>query len=173
MKYFTNTFLSAMFLVAMCIPSLAQTDVLIEYTAESQLSVNSFTVTSSTTPEELKAVLGTPSREEVSTGGETGYFYDDVGLIFSSKHGKVIGLGVNYNWDGDVKFPKTSYTGTMSLGELSITKETNSTEIGNIQNVSFSCPIPLMCVSTDKTAAIKCAVAFNASKLSQIVFIFS
>lgn len=151
----------------------AQTDVTIEYNAQSQLVVNAVTVTNATTASDLTAVVGEASRTEVSSNGETGYFYDAVGFMFIVKDGKVSGLGINFNWDGDVKFPKTSYTGSLLLGELSITKETTHAEIAGIQNVSFACPIPLMCASTDKTAAVKCMVSFLEGKISQVVYLIS
>lgn len=159
--------------VGTSIELFAQTEVTINYNAQSQLIVNSVMVTKKTKAAGLISAIGQPSRTEVSSNGETGYFYDAVGLMFIVKEGKVIGVGINYNWDGDVKFPKTSYTGSLSLGELSVTRETTSVEIGGIQNVSFSCPIPLMCASSDKKAAVKCMVAFYEGKLSQVVFMVS
>ncbi|MFT5724238.1 MAG: hypothetical protein ACI9JN_001356 [Bacteroidia bacterium] len=151
----------------------AQTEVILKYSSESALTVNGLQVTSSTKPSELIAVLGTASRTIENKHGETAYYYDAVGLMFASKADVVNIVGVNYNWDGDEKFPKTSFTGSLSLGELSVTKETVSKDVAGIKNVTFKCPIPLMCLSEDQTVEVKCAVAFNKKKLSQIVFLIA
>lgn len=170
---FMKTLISLIVIVGCSHAVSAQTDVSIEYNAQSQLVVNAVTVTNTTTAADLIAVVGEATRTEVSSNGETGYFYDGVGFMFIVKEGTVSGLGINYNWDGDVKFPKTSYTGSLLLGELSVTKETTHDQIAGIQNVSFSCPIPLMCASTDKTAAVKCMVSFMEGKISQVVYLIS
>jgi hypothetical protein len=133
--------------------------------------VNTVEVTAETTPETLVASLGEASRVETSSAGEKAYIYDAMGFMFIVKDSKVKGVGINYNWDGDVKFPKTSFTGSLSLGELSITKETSSAEISAIQNVEFLCPIPSMCMTKDREIEIKCMVAYYESKLSQVVFL--
>ena len=87
-----------------------------------------------------------------------------------TKGGKVQGLGINFNWDGDDKFPETTFSGQLKLGEAEIKQDTKREVIEEIQVIEFTCPIPSMCATKDRNAKIKCSVAFMDEKITQLVF---
>ena len=105
------------------------------------------------------------------SSGEVSYFYDEVGIVFFTKESLVKGLGINYNWDGDEKFPEQAFTGSLKLGEVDINKNTNSETIAGIKGIEFICPIPIMCASKDREVTTNCLVAFTENVITQVAFI--
>jgi len=171
----TRNFKSLLLLILMTV-SAAQiaaqsSDIEIEFTASDELTINEFSIDNKASIEGLIKVLGEPSSIEEYPNGEKSYFYEDLGVVFGIKGEKVIGLGINYNWDGDKKFPETSYQGTLKLGELSTNKDTKSEAIATIASMGFTCPFPMMCASSDREADINCLVGFKDGLLTQVAFV--
>ncbi|QNR25122.1 DUF7738 domain-containing protein [Croceimicrobium hydrocarbonivorans] len=152
---------------------MAQSDTKIRYTASAELFINDTPLDGQTKLKELIANLGEPSKKVDYPNGETSYFYEEIGIVFFTKDGIVKGLGINFNWDGDEKFPEKTFTGTLNLGDSEIEKETKSESIAAIKSIEFICPIPIMCASKDREAKINCAVAFKDEKLTQVAFIIN
>lgn len=143
----------------------------ISYTENAELFVNDTAFNGNTKIKKLVANFGEPSKKVDHPSGETSYFYKEIGVMFFIKDGMVKGLGVNFNWDGDKKFPEKTFTGTLSLGDLEIKKDTKSKSIAAIKSIEFICPFPMICATKDREAPIKCTAAFKDEKLTQIGFI--
>lgn len=135
------------------------------------LTLNELELTSKTTTDDFVNELGEPSRKVPYPSGEVSYFYDELGIVFFTYENEISNLGINFNWDEDEKFPETSYTGTLSIGNKDINKESTAGHIEDIEGVEFICPIPIMCASKDRKAKVKCAVAFDEGQITQVVFI--
>jgi hypothetical protein len=143
----------------------------IQYTESEKLMINDISITKKTKVEEMEELLGNPSRSKDYPSGETSYFYDETGLVFFSVDGKINGLGINFNWDGDDKFPEQSFTGSLSLAGTTIDIDTKSEAIAGIKTVEFICPIPMLCASSNRKADINCTAAFKDESLTQVVFL--
>lgn len=147
------------------------TEIEIQYTETEKLMINDISITKKTKVEEMEELLGSPSRSKDYPSGETSYFYDETGLVFFSLDGDVKGLGINFNWDGDDKFPEQSFTGGLSLAGTTIDIDTKSEAIAGIKAVEFICPIPLLCASSNRKADINCTAAFKEESITQVVFL--
>lgn len=145
----------------------------IEYTEQAKLVINQTVFTNKTSVTELTKLIGEPSRKVDYASGETSYFYDEIGIVFFTKTGIVKGLGINYNWDGDKKFPEQAFTGRLKLAEVDINKNTNSETIAGIKGIEFICPIPIMCANKDREASANCLVAFTDNLITQVAFVIN
>lgn len=151
--------------------ALAQTaDVSIDFSAKG-LTVNTTPIVKSTTMDVLIKSLGDPSKKVDAPNGETSMFYDDLGIVFFTMDNVVKGIGVNLNWDEDEKFPETSLNGDLMIGGSSIGKEATTENIQGIEGVTFDCPIPSICVASDKADNVKCMIAFGDELITQVVFL--
>ncbi|UXP30688.1 hypothetical protein N6H18_10010 [Reichenbachiella agarivorans] len=150
---------------------MGQSDTKIRYTESAELFINDTPLYGKTKVKKLIANIGEPSKKVDYPSGEISYFYEEIGVVFFTKDGTVKGLGINFNWDGDEKFPEKTYTGTLNLGDSEIEKDTKSESIAAIKSIEFICPIPMMCASKDREAQINCTAAFKDEKLTQVVFI--
>lgn len=149
----------------------AQKDIMITYDASSELHVNGIPIKGETAMETIIEHIGKPTRTEEHKSGETSHFYEEQGVVFGVRNNVVKGVGVNYNWDGDKKFPKTSFSGKLTIGEVAITKETTSENIKEIKALSLVCPMPMLCASKDESVQVKCMIGFNKdTQLTQIAF---
>ena len=149
---------------------IGQSEFKIRYTKTAELLINEISIDSNITFENLIKTLGEPSRKAKNKKGEISYFYENSGVVFFTSDGAINGIGVNFNWDGDIKFPKSTFAGTLNIGEQKINKDTKSESIAAIKLIEFICPFPMMCASKDKEVRIKCTVGFKDTKLTQIVF---
>jgi hypothetical protein len=150
----------------------AQKTVTITCANPGALMINDIKLDGTNPVRQLTVALGTPDKIETFKSGEEGYFYEESGFVFFTKDSIIKALGVNFTWDGDKKFPEKSFTGILSLGELAITRETKMEAIAAIKDISFVCPIPFMCASSDKAVMPQCSVAFKDGMLTQVVFLF-
>lgn len=127
-------------------------------------------ITSETTVKDLIKEIGEPS-SKVEKGGRDEFFYEEIGIVIGIDNGIVKGIGINFNWDGDKKFPETSYTGVLNINEVIITKDSKNEDLNAIKGVSFECPMPMMCLSKHEVTGMKVMVGFNSEKaLSQLIF---
>ncbi len=147
----------------------AQGELVVHYAHE--LSVSGQPLTHETTSDELIQRVGQPSRTVANRGDEVSYFYDDAGMVFFVSDGRVGGVGFNFNWDGDERFPSKAFTGTLSLGERAVSIDTTREDVDAIQEVGFTCPAPVICASEDRNARVKVTVGFKDGKLTQVFFI--
>lgn len=165
---FKQIIFTTFFLIA-TVCSNSQTTVNINYTDSSTLNVNGVNITGSTIVQDIIKKLGTPDKVIDYPRNEKSYFYETLGMVIMTMDSTVKGVGVNFNWDGDKKFPKTSYSGQLTVNNVSISKDAN---ISSMKAAGFECPMSMMCVSNNKNAKTVSTVAFNDSNLiTQIVFV--
>ncbi len=149
----------------------AQNSVEIKYTESSTLLLNKVSLNYSVNIEDIINAIGKPDRVVDYKNIEKNYFYDSLGIIILTKDGKLKGLGINYNWDGDKKFPEKSFTGSLKIGELSVSKNTIREEIAAIKSLEFVCPIESICASNNKEVDVRCVISFTDKLITQIVFL--
>lgn len=146
-------------------------DVKIMYSDSAELLVNEHVISGQTTVKELGELFGKASEIKERPNGDKSYYFNDLGIVISVRKGLVAGLGINFNWDGDKKFPEASYTGSLKVGNSEINKATKSEAIAGITTVKFVCPFPSLCASSNREANVRCTAAFKESKLTQVVFL--
>jgi hypothetical protein len=151
----------------------AQKKIDISYSDSSTLILNEILFTKNTDVRDIIANIGEASKIIGYPNGERNFFYEEYGILLMTKDTLLTGLGVNFNWDGDIKFPITSFTGNLKIGELTVSKKTKSEEIQAIRLIKFGCPIDILCASKSKASKIKCTMAFNSNSLTQIVFLLN
>jgi hypothetical protein len=151
--------------------AVGQTNTLeINYSGSAELIMNKQKIDGKTSVDKVIENLGDPSKIVDYPSGEKSYFYEEFGIVFFTVKGLIKGLGINYNWDGDKKFPEQAFKGKLKLGEAEINNETVSESIAGIESVKFTCPIPMICASKDQQAKINCIVGFKDKKLTQVTF---
>lgn len=169
-NYFSTTSIIGLFLLLANFSFGQTNEPTIWFLNSDKLSMNDLILTSTTPLEDVTKILGEASKNVDYPNGETSYFFEPQGIVVMTKGGKVQGLGINFNWDGDDKFPETTFSGQLKLGEAEIKQDTKREVIEEIQVIEFTCPIPSMCATKDRNAKIKCSVAFMDEKITQLVF---
>ena len=149
----------------------AQNSVEINYSDSSTLLFNNVHLTKNINIQDISKSIGEPSKIVDNKKGEISHFYDDLGLVLVVKENVVAAVGINYNWDGDKKYPEKSFTGNLKIGEFLVSKETNQEDISAIKTIEFLCPIKLICASKSRTAKIRCTIAFEENLITQVVFL--
>jgi hypothetical protein len=149
----------------------AQNTIEINYSDTSTLLLNKLVLNDNMNIQDITSTIGEPGKIVDYPNGEKSYFYENTGFVIFTKNKKVKGIGINYNWDGDKKFPEKSFTGNVKLGELPISKTTKKEDLLSIKSTPFGCPINILCVSQKRNAKIQCSVAFKDNSLTQIVFV--
>lgn len=150
----------------------AQTSSEIKYADSSSLFINGLLLNNATTFKKITEKLGEPDKKVDYPNSQSSYFYEDKGLLIMVKDSTVKGIGVNFNWDGDKKFPQKTYTGTLAIGELSITRDTKIENIIALKKIEMGCPMSILCASKSRAAKVQCTVAFDENKLlTQIIFV--
>jgi len=149
----------------------AQSSPVVNYNSKAKLTIDGVDLVKNSAISAMTEHLGEVSKKVDYPNGEASYFYEDLGIVFFTLEDEIKGLGINFNWDGDEKFPETSFTGALNIGEALITKEAIGATITSIQDVEMMCPIPIMCASANRKAKVVCTVAFEEEKISQVAFI--
>jgi hypothetical protein len=148
----------------------AQTPVEINYSDTSTLFLNKLQLNDSMDIQHITNIIGEPGKIVDYPNAEKSYVYENSGFVIFTKNKKVKGIGINYNWDGDKKFPEKSFTGNAKVGELSISKTTTKEDLLSIKSTPFACPMDIFCASKKRNAKIQCSVGFKDKALTQIVF---
>ncbi|MBL7790244.1 MAG: hypothetical protein JNL75_10490 [Chitinophagales bacterium] len=143
----------------------------IEYSDLAELTINTKKIDGKTNVNALIENLGKPSKIEDYPSGEKSYFYEEFGIVFFTSKGQIKELGINYNWDGDKKFPEQAFKGTLKIGGTEITGETVSESIAGIESIKFVCPMPMICASENQNVKTNCLIAFKDKKLTQVTFL--
>ena len=149
----------------------AQNIIEINYSDTSTLFLNKLLLNDNMNIQDITNTVGEPSKIVDYPNDEKSYFYENIGFVIFTKNQKVKGIGINYNWDGDKKFPEKSFIGNVKLGELPISKATKKEDLLSIKSIPFGCPIDILCASKKRNAKIQCSVAFKDNSLTQIAFI--
>lgn len=153
--------------------SNAQKKIEINYSDSSTLRFNGLALTKNSDVRNIIANIGEASKIIGYPNGERDFFYEEYGLLLMTKDTLLTGLGINFKWDGDRKFPITSFTGHLALGELNVDTKTKRDEISAIKQIKFGCPIDIICASKSRTSKIRCTMAFSADSLTQVVFLLN
>lgn len=149
----------------------AQNTIEINYSDSSTLILNKLQLNDNMNIQDITNTIGEPSKTVDYPNDEKSYFYENIGFVIFTKNQKVKGIGINYNWDGDKKFPEKSFTGNAKLGELPISKATKKEDLLSIKSTPFACPIDIICATKKRNAKIQCTVAFKDNSLTQVAFI--
>ena len=151
----------------------AQKKIEINYSDSSTLILNELVLTKSSDVRNIIAKIGEASKIIGYPNGERNFFYEEYGLLLMTKDTLLTGLGINFNWYGNKKFPMTSFIGGLKIGELEISKKTRREEISSVKLIEFGCPMDILCASKSKTSKVSCTLAFNSETLTQIVFLLN
>jgi hypothetical protein len=145
----------------------------IVFNENEQLFLNDLELKSKTKIEKVSAILGEATSKSESPNGDITYKFENLGMIImTTKNGSLKGIGINYNWDGDDKFPKTMFTGNLTLGKTAIDANSKSATISTSESNEFACLFPVLCFSKNKEANTVCTIGFKDDLLTQIVFLF-
>lgn len=148
----------------------AQTSIEINYADTSKLFLNKLLLNDNMDVQDITKTIGEPGKIVDYPNTEKSYIYEESGFVIFTKNNKVKGIGINYNWDGDKKFPEKSFTGSAKVGELSISKATTKEDLLSIKSTPFACPMDIFCASKDRKSKIQSSVGFKDKALTQIVF---
>ncbi|MBR9859398.1 hypothetical protein GYB22_01335 [bacterium] len=138
----------------------------INVNAKGELSFNDIEILDKAISE-LEETIQKADRKKSYPNGEISHFYDKTGIVITEKNGKIKGLGINFNWDGDDKFPETSFTGSFSIGEVIIDKNSGPEDFKKVTALKYDCPGTLICISSDEGMDIRTMVAFKEGKITQ------
>lgn len=134
-----------LFLTFIAVSSNAQTAPALELIDSASFTINKIPLVKNMHINQAVRLLGKPSRTVDYRNKEKSFFYDADGLVIFCQDSIIKGLGINFNWDGDKKFPENSFTGVLKIGGTTITRETNQEAIKNIAGIPFSCPLDILC----------------------------
>jgi hypothetical protein len=174
MSYKMKSFLTALVLYVGCYNALGQDKLAIRLDEKSEtVTVGELTLDGGLTNARIIEVMGKPSRQADYPSGEVSLFYEEKGIVFFTRKNIVTGLGINFNSDGDNKFPATSLNGKLMIGATEITKESTQSDIKNIKEVVFVCPHSLMCASSKRDAKTNVVIGFKDGVLTQVAFLLN
>lgn len=146
----------------------AQTETKIEYHADNTVRLNGNTIHAGTSYDELVGMLGEPIIYKEYPTGKTTYHFKDRGVALSTVNGKLLRLGVNYNWDGDKNFPESTFDGLLTIGSTTINKHTTSSIIEQLSDLKIKCIIPDMCMNNPKTVNNPIMLGFQNEMITQV-----
>lgn len=147
----------------------AKTNVAFRFSATGNLLLNDLQLLEKGAAAKLAEQLGAPTREKVYRSGEKGLFHDEEGVVFWTVDGEVSGVGVNFNWDGDEKFPETPFTGTLELGGLAVDRSTTPAQFASLKGYSVSCLGDSMCGG--KSEHTQFVAGFEKGVVTQVAFL--
>ena len=143
------------------------------FSGESVLSYNNSVINLNTSFEDISKYLGEPTSEKTIPNGDIQYIYESLGMSISvNAENKVNFVGFNYNWDGDTRFPETSFKGSLSVGNYTVSKASKPEDFEKIKGVKLKCPIPIICISENENSKSKVLIGFKNGDISQIGFTF-
>lgn len=172
MKLFKNLFLVTSFLLFITSSFAQSKDFKIRYDESYKLFVNDININGKTKISKIIETLGKPSKTIDNKGDDKSYFYEDLGIVFFTTKEKIMGLGINFTWDGDTNFPESAYVGILELGKTIISKETKYEQIVKLEDIAIICPDPTMCATDSKKAKIKSLIGFKDTNLTQVAFLY-
>jgi hypothetical protein len=121
------------------VPAGNESKLAIRLSATGELLVNDVQIFEKGGVAKLLALMGPPTREKAYPKTEKGLLYDQYGLVFWTVDGEVAGAGVNFTWDGDDRFPETSFLGSVALGEFKVDRSTTREKFASFKAGSVSC----------------------------------
>jgi hypothetical protein len=137
--------------------------------AKGELVLNDVTVFAKGSAGKLAERIGPPTREKAHKRGETSLYHDRDGFVLWAVDGEVKGVGVNFNWDGDEKFPEASFPGNLVLGALKVGRTTTPAQFESLPGYSVKCQAGAMCAG--KSESVKFLAAFDKGVITQLSFL--
>lgn len=163
--------IALLLLVGVSISANAQDSSQWEFSDKSALTYNGTVINSKTNIDFIKSIFSEPNSEKIYPNGDILYKYESLGIsISTNSKNKVNFIGFNYAWDGDKRFPETSFKGLLKVGNYRVTKESTAKDFESVEGVKFKCPIPLMCASEESNSKINTLVGFQNGTITQIGF---
>lgn len=138
---------------------------------DGNLLLNDVTIPAKAKVAELAERLGPPTREKEHPRGEKSLYHDKQGFVLWTVNGELMGVGINFNWDGDEKFPETPFTGSLALGDLKVDRNTTKAQLESLKGYSVSCLGDAMCGG--KSGGTKLLVGFEKGAITQVGFMFA
>jgi hypothetical protein len=148
--------------------SFGQTPVTIEYKSGDSVLVNGNLVSHTTTYAEIVRILGEPVIYKEYTTGKTVYHYVESGIILHTVNGKLLAIGVNYNWDGDKNFPETTFRGNLKIGTLDLNHLSKPEIVNEMKHLGIICVLPGMCMNNPKTVKNPILLGFKDNLITQV-----
>jgi hypothetical protein len=154
--------------------TFCQSNLEIKFNEKSEtVTVAGLTLDSNVTNDQVIEAMGKPSKQVDYPSGEVSLFYEEKGVVFFTMKNTVAGLGINFNSDGDKKFPATSFNGQLKIGSSEITKESKQNDVLGIKEVAFVCPYALMCACSKRDSKTIATIAFKNGALTQVSFLLN
>lgn len=160
--------LASLFLITLMSFSPSKTS--IRFTNEKELFLNDLKLSPKTKFKEVVSELGEPKLIKEYPNGKKVYHYESEGIAVHTVEDKLLFIGVNYNWDGDKKFPESTYTGDLSIGDVSFNKESKEEIASEITVVNIDCLMPGLCMTNPKEEKTFIVLGFKDNLVTQVGF---
>ena len=149
-------------------------EVNLEFLNETNVLLNGVKLDPTTTLDDIINVLGEPVVYKAYPTGKTNYHYESLGISVHAVDGQLLFIGANFNWDGDVNFPESSFTGLISIDGVSFDKKSNEATIKKIENLEFISMMPGFYISKplNETKKAFAVVGFKDDLVTQVGFEF-
>lgn len=150
--------------------SFGSSKVSIRFTNEKELFLNDIKLSPKTKFKEVVAELGEPKLIKEYPTGKKVYHYESEGIAVHTVEDKLLFIGVNYNWDGDKKFPESTYKGDLSIGDVVFNKESKDEIVSEITVVKIDCLMPGLCMTNPKEEKTFIVLGFENNMVTQVGF---
>ncbi len=155
------------------VPAGNESKVAIRLSTTGELVLNDVQIFQKGSVAKLVALMGPPTREKAYPKTEKGLLYDQYGLVFWTVDGEIAGAGLNFTWDGDDRFPETSFVGSVALGEFKVDRSTTREKFASFKAGSVSCMGKTeqdgMCAG--QIERVRFVSGFVDGKLTQLAFL--
>jgi hypothetical protein len=149
--------------------SFGQTEISIEYISGDSVTVNGISISNLTNYDEIVKIIGKqPVIYKEYPTGKTNYHYKELGLVLHTLNGKLLTIGVNYNWDGDKNFPEKEFKGNLTIGKTRANQNTKPEIIEEMKDLEIQCIIPGMCMNNPKTVKNPILIGFKDGLITQV-----
>lgn len=142
------------------------------HTDKDELMIGSLSMSSGFTKADIEALLGPPPRITGHAEGQRSLFYDGQGIVATFNAGRCIGLGISLADDGNERFARGVFEGTLRVGGTPIIKSTEQEQLEKLRQPEFECPVPTVC-ACGRSGDIQCLVMYNqegSGEVAQVVF---
>lgn len=162
MKHFSTL------LILLLPTALMAQNVEIVYNQDYTATLNGTSVDNMTSYEEIVSLLGEPEIYKEYPSGKTNFHYKELGVVVHTVNGKLLTLGVNYNWDGDENFPNTTFKGNLKIGQESIDHKTKEEIVSELNMFEIECVLPGMCMNNPRKVKNPILLGFKDQLITQV-----
>lgn len=158
----------ALLFISISTTLLAQDNVKLVYNQDFSVTLNGTSIDNSTTYEEIVSLLGEPEIYKEYATGKTNYHYKEQGMVVHTVAGKLLTIGVNYNWDGDENFPNTTFNGELNIGKTNMDQNTKESIVGELKSFEIECLLPGMCMNNPRKVKNPILLGFKDELITQV-----